>query len=769
MRYRFVLFPSKAMFSVLVSGVVLALGSYGCSNTSSQETSLKHRERAEQFMAEKHFKEALLEFKNAARHAPAVPDIYYQIALICLQFDEPAFLQEAYQALLKTAELDPSNKDAQLKLGALYLLAQKTEEARARAEVILRADPLDIEGLSLRGHSYLREGRVAQGVADLQKAIGVRPANPKTYIDLARAYVQMNMLPEAGRILAKAMTIAPESLDVELSIADFFVLSGHTTEAEQHYKKALELSPTNETIYVKVAEFYQATHRWSDAENALRKIISLKPESVKPLLLLGDFYALIGKNEQAIDAFREATELDPHSFLARNRLIAGYLDGGNVEEAERKILPILRQNKNDVDGRFFDGRLHFLRNNLDGARSILEGVVRDRPRFAPAHQFLGLVHAKQNDIALARQELLESLRLDSKNLSARAALAMVYFKESSYDLALEQALRVLNVNPGHTHAAIIVSDSYMAKQDYKKTRTVLKGLSDVLPHDPQILYRLGILSVAQGHKDRALSYFEAALREDTHFIEPLKGIAHMLIADGNRDLAIRRVSSHIQLTPNHSGLQSYYGILLEQAGWIDKAEAAYLQAISLDERNLDAYLKLGNLYHENGRDEDAIAKYDTALGKDPRLNSARMLLAGVYERQNDYERAKNMYKEILSRDPRHPPAANNLACIFVRESGNLDLALSYAQVAREARPNDPYIADTVGWIYYHKKAFKRASSFLKEASEKLPSNAMVQYHLGMALLKSGAVASARKSLEAALIIDRNFSEAAQVSALLASN
>jgi tetratricopeptide (TPR) repeat protein len=145
-----------------------------------------------------------------------------------------------------------------------------------------------------------------------------------------------------------------------------------------------------------------------------------------------------------------------------------------------------------------------------------------------------------------------------------------------------------------------------------------------------------------------------------------------------------------------------------------------------------------------------------------------MLLASIYEQKNDYGKAQSLYNEILTRSPRFAPAANNLAFLILRQGGNIDVALSYAQIAREELPNDPYVADTIGWIYYQKNVFKRATSLLQEASDKLASHPMIQYHLGMALLKSGDKANARKKLEAALVIDNAFPEAGNAKAALAS-
>ena len=94
---------------------------------------------------------------------------------------------------------------------------------------------------------------------------------------------------------------------------------------------------------------------------------------------------------------------------------------------------------------------------------------------------------------------------------------------------------------------------------------------------------------------------------------------------------------------------------------------------------------------------------------------------------------------------------------MVQQGGNLDVALSYAQTAREQQPDDPHIADTLGWIYYKKNAYLLAVSLLKEATEKLPNDPVVQFHYGMAQYKNGDKAGAKKALQTSLKLSKDFS------------
>ncbi len=82
-------------------------------------------------------------------------------------------------------------------------------------------------------------------------------------------------------------------------------------------------------------------------------------------------------------------------------------------------------------------------------------------------------------------------------------------------------------------------------------------------------------------------------------------------------------------------------------------------------------------------------------------------------------------------------------------------------MAKEAVPDNPYMSDTLGWVYYRKNIYSRAIVYLKEAAEKLPNQATVHYHLGMAYYKNGQVEQAKKELSRALQIDPNFPGAAE--------
>src|SRR3990172_12881200 len=115
--------------------------------------------------------------------------------------------------------------------------------------------------------------------------------------------------------------------------------------------------------------------------------------------------------------------------------------------------------------------------------------------------------------------------------------------------------------------------------------------------------------------------------------------------------------------------------------------------------------------------------------------------------------ANKEYRKVLTLMPKHPLAANNLASNLADGGGNLDEALKFAQIAREAVPEDPNVGDTLGWVYYKKGLIEAAYPLIADAAGKSKNNASIRYHHGMVLLKKGKSKEAAAELKVALSLD----------------
>src|SRR5262245_11166598 len=408
----------------------------GCDWSSPEAKKAKHLERAASYFEKGQYQEALIEYKNVAQADPNDADAHYQLGLIYLKLGGLPNLQAAFVELTRSLELDKTNQDAQLKLGELYLLSNEPTKAREQADIVLVSTPQSQEGLVLKGRSLLNEKRYQEAIAELKKAIELDPKNMSPYIDLALAYVLTNDTAAAEATLKQALTIEPRSTKILLALGDLRTSTGKPDEAENIYKQTLEIAPEDEQIYLKLVRFYQHVGKPEKIEPTLQKLASIKPQDEKPQIYLGDFFTWLGQPDKALVSYQRATEINPSSTIARDKLIAHYLDSGKTAEAESKIKGILEKNNRDLAGRFFEARMQLMKNHPDEAISLLQGVVKDEPQLAAAHHFLGVAFLQKRQTAQARGAFAEAVKLNPNLSDSRTALAQLYLVEGSADLAI---------------------------------------------------------------------------------------------------------------------------------------------------------------------------------------------------------------------------------------------------------------------------------------------------------------------------------------------
>src|SRR5688572_445257 len=84
---------------------------------------------------------------------------------------------------------------------------------------------------------------------------------------------------------------------------------------------------------------------------------------------------------------------------------------------------------------------------------------------------------------------------------------------------------------------------------------------------------------------------------------------------------------------------------------LNKAEEAlehFEEAISIDPKNVEAWIKKGTALERLQRVDDAILAYDQAIATDNSTATAYLFKAGVYNRQKKYAEALQCYEKALS-------------------------------------------------------------------------------------------------------------------------
>src|SRR5262245_43766595 len=136
---------SRAFRVLAVLVVVGLLAMTGCSR-SPEAQKARHLERGDKYAAREQYREAILEYRNVLRLDAANARAMRQLGLLHHELGEFA---QAFRFLLKAQELTPDDSEVRLKLGGIYLLAGKPDEAREEATSVLAKQPNNLDALAL--------------------------------------------------------------------------------------------------------------------------------------------------------------------------------------------------------------------------------------------------------------------------------------------------------------------------------------------------------------------------------------------------------------------------------------------------------------------------------------------------------------------------------------------------------------------------------------------------------------------------------------------
>ena len=86
---------------------------------------------------------------------------------------------------------------------------------------------------------------------------------------------------------------------------------------------------------------------------------------------------------------------------------------------------------------------------------------------------------------------------------------------------------------------------------------------------------------------------------------------------------------------------------------------------------------------------------------------------------------------------------NYLAYSWLERNYQIDKAIEMLEIAYEARSDDPYIIDSIGWAYFLIDEYTKAEKFLRRAVELMPDDPIVNDHYGDILWKLNRKVQAR--------------------------
>ena len=522
------------------------------------------------------------------------------------------------------------------------------------------------------------------------------------------------------------------------------------------------------------ARFYISKNQLYEAAKILDKGIEKIPASFRLRILLADVYLNQNNPPKAIEALEKCLTLskdpgDPGIVQAKTALARVHLLLRQTAKADTYVNQVLEANPKSVEGHLAKGDIFLTKGEGQNAVSEFRIVVGEQPQFIPGFIRLASAHVLNSEFDLAVQTLQNALKFDPKSKETLQALARVYAAKKDMPAAEEQLRKIVDIDPGDMAARANLGDFLAATRKTAPAEDAYRAIVQRAPQSPLGYLKLSRLYRTQNKPKETLAQLEEGYRQNQVSAELLTELVQTQIQQKKHGAAVAVCAKRIADNARDIFAYNLLGWVYTDMKNYQEAEAALKKAIEMQPLWPAPHTNLANLYLLQGRKKEAIEKLQAGITANPKDSSVYLSLALLFERDKDYANAMQVYERALKENPGFWFASNNLAFLIAETDGSkpkLERAKTLVEEALKARPNEPALLDTLGWVYFRMGDTQQARSLIEQALAASPEEGVLNYHMGAVLTKLGQKDEAREKLEKALAGEGDFPGKADAARLL---
>ncbi|MCL5975594.1 MAG: tetratricopeptide repeat protein [Gammaproteobacteria bacterium] len=764
----------RTVLAAIVAGMISGCG-------SAEDSSARFIESGKELMEQGEFDKARLEFRNALQINPLEAEGYYQLALI----DEKGQKWKGMYSNLVTVEsLNPNHVPAIIKLGQLHVVSGQLDEAMKKAEKALSLDPENTDAILLKATTLIKQENFGMAEAEISRVLAIDAQNMEALTARVMLYKNSGQTRRALTAADEALAIHPDAMPLKMIKLSVYQELNDFAAMESLYRELLPEYPNESWVAVSLAKLLNdSMNRYDDSKKVLEDYVANNPDDAETIMLLvalinsrdpdlamtklDEFIAakpnnqelrfakiemlsIQGKQDLMISELEAIIASEPTSEIglrARASIAGIKAQDGEFEEAEKMVNDVLAISSEHEQALLLKAKLQLRNEQLDPAISNLRILIRNNSELDEAMVLLAQAYALTGSSELAENSFRQALSVNPTNPQAALSVASVLMRSNDLDRTEQVLVRALSGNAGNENLLQALAQIRILKRDWAGTQQALDGLAD-----SSALTHLLTAQMYQGLNDNtlALAEYEAALKIDPNLTRALQQMMAIYYQQDQKEEIVTFLNDHIaqhpELTNGYLVLADFY----RTEGNLSEAIATIDRALENDNEWTAGYSLKANLHYLNSEPDAAIAAFEEGLSKTPEDNQLAMQLASTHETKKEYEKARQLYEEVIARDPSIDVAANNLSSLLsdqFESPENLQRALVLSSRFRDSE--QPYFADTFGWVNYKLGNYEDARPALERAASSSDAIALFHYHLGHLYVALKMPAEARQSFERA--------------------
>ncbi len=538
-----------------------------------------------------------LEPKRAAGKAEDLLALIELYAFGALEFpDNPGWAKSAGDLLGKLDEKTAGSTEGR-RATLAHALADGTEEATDKIEVLAKSNPKSGRTQYLLGHSYAVKGDPASARKAFEAAIALD-----------------DQLVGAHRMAG------------ELALA-----AGELETAQKSLEALYARAPGAPTVLNALAAISLRQGRGERANKLVDQIL-------------------------ALDAARLQGRDRSKALLIRARgLMGGDQEEKGVAELERAI----KAWPGNVEAINLLSERHFAAKDYEKALEQLEALVTARTSGPEIAIKIAECQKRLGRLERATSELIKASQAHPTSPRVQEALGDAYTEQKKFKEAKAAYEKAIEINPKFESARLRMVDMMIAEARVEDAIKYLETSIKAHPEGAQIRAGLGGLNLKLAETSGQLQLLESARKEyaaalalDPALIDARQSMARILIRQGRAEEGLKELE-HLAARPDFHGDMSYeFGRAKQKLGKLKEALDHYKEALERDGENAEYLLHAGSAHFEVKDYAQARTLLSKSIGIDPRAVNTLYYLGRIELVDEQPAKAIQRFKEALKLDQR---------------------------------------------------------------------------------------------------------------------
>jgi tetratricopeptide (TPR) repeat protein len=476
-------------------------------------------------------------------------------------------------------------------------------------------------------------------------------------------------------------------------------LAGQPAVAVEYLRKMNEealASPSSDRAVGDMGMAYQSNFIYHEAKTCYKRAADLNAGEWRWVYYSALIDEELGDTKATIEKLNRTLEINPEVSQAWFRLGNSYLKTNSYSDAKRTFLRVLSLKeyfpgeRSRVDlpntgafplkayASFNLARAAFQQEQFNEAKTTLEQLIEQNPKFGPAYRLLGSVYQKLGDDKKGNE------------FNTRAGDFESYLPPADpmYD---EMILSSRN-----TAFLIKQFDIAARSENYEWTLSLMDRLLAINPNDGEVLTKRIKLALDMQKLSIVDSLLPTFFRLCGSDAEKLIDMARYFVYRGQYEPAVILLRRAIGINPKALDAHLLFMDILMEFKQYEMGINYCHELVSVEPKNAEIRNKLARMYIEQGNIEDAKQQMKIAQRLTPNDEAKFIMLGRIARKERSPQGALDEYRKALNLNPRNVDIQLEVGNYLV-ELRKWDETLIHFQNSLTTSPNDIDLLERYAW------------------------------------------------------------------------